>query len=190
MQLSKLMVLAFFGISLVSANCFALEDSQITEFMKTANSGEIDAAKLAKKKATDSSVKAFAEKMEKEHKENLDKVKEVAKSEKLKMTSSEETKKLKKDTQMKMKDLKKVKKEEFDKAYIGTQVVMHQELLDKLDQTLIPESKNAALKSYLQETRTHVQNHLNDAKGIQSNLTGVTPATTPTGSESGHKETK
>lgn len=151
-------------------NCFALDDSHITEIMKTANTGEIDAGKLAKKRATKDSVKTFAEKMVKEHTENRDKVKEISKDQDIKMADSAESKMLKDDAKMKMKDLKKTKGGEFDKAYIGTQVAMHQQLLDDLDKKLIPQAKNPELKSYLEETRTHVQNHLNDAKTIQSEL--------------------
>lgn len=158
------------SLFLFTLNCFALDDSHITEIMKTANTGEIDAGKLAKKRATKDSVKTFAEKMVKEHTDNRDKVKTLAKDQDLKMAGSAESKMLEEDAKTKIKDLKKVKGGEFDKAYIGTQVAMHQQLLNDLDQKLIPQAQNPALKSYLEETRSHVQNHLNDAKVIQSEL--------------------
>ncbi|WP_413293651.1 DUF4142 domain-containing protein [Bdellovibrio sp. HCB185ZH] len=163
-------VIAVVSVLLFTINCFALEDAQITQLMKTANSGEVDAAKLAVKNSKNPSVKTFAEKMVKEHTENGEKVKTLSKDEKIKMSSSDDEKKLKADTKEKMKGLKKAKENDFDKAYMGTQVAMHQELLDKLDTKLIPEARNPALKSYLQETRAHVQNHLNDAKTIQNEL--------------------
>ncbi|UYL07868.1 DUF4142 domain-containing protein [Bdellovibrio sp. SKB1291214] len=158
------------SLLLFALNCFALDDTHITEIMKTANTGEIDAGKLAKKRATKDSVKTFAEKMVKEHTDNRDKVKEISKDQDIKMVDSDESKMLKDDAKKKIKDLKKVKGGEFDKAYMGTQVAMHQQLLDDLDQKLIPQAKNPKLKSYLEETRTHVQNHLNDAKTIQTEL--------------------
>lgn len=155
----------FFGL-----NSYAVSDSEITEIMETANKGEIDAAKVAVKKAQNDSVKAFAEMMIKEHGKNKDMVKDLSKSEKIKMTSSEDSKMLKKDALAKVSALKKTEESQFDKAYIGTQVAMHQKLFDDLNQKLIPAAKNEKLKNYLEETKSHVEAHLKEAKELQSQL--------------------
>ena len=52
------------------------------------------------------------------------------------------------------------KGEAFDRAYIAHEVDMHQNLLNALDQTLIPNAQNAELKTLLQGGRAKVQAHL------------------------------
>jgi putative membrane protein len=41
----------------------------------------------------------------------------------------------------------------FDKAYIDNEVTYHQQVLDALDKTLIPNAKNAELKALLEKVR-------------------------------------
>lgn len=147
-----------------------LTDKQITEVMKVANDAEIDAAKLAKKKATSPQVKAFAEHMMSEHKENYAEVKKVSKQQKIHAQSSDVSKKLKGDTHTALKDLKKSGKDTFDMSYIQNQIDMHQQLLSELDSSLIPSAKNPELKSYLEKTKTHVQDHLSKAQEIKNSM--------------------
>ena len=145
-----------------------LTDAQIVEVVKTADEGEIDAAKLAKSKASDSRVKDFAKMMIEDHKANKKESKKIAKNNNIKAENNDVAKNLKDDTKSKIKDLKQYKNAAFDKAYIDSQVAMHQQLLKDLDQTYIPTAQNADLKSFLQDTRTHVQEHLSKAQEIQS----------------------
>jgi len=47
---------------------------------------------------------------------------------------------------------------------------MHQWLLDALEKSLIPASKNGALRSYLNEVRDAVSMHLTEARKIESSM--------------------
>jgi putative membrane protein len=156
--------------AVVSAEAAVVNDSQILDVVKTADEGEIDAAKVAKSKAHDTRVKDFAASMIEEHKANEKEGKKIAKNNNLKAESNDVSKNLKDDTKSKIKDLKQYKGSAFDKAYIDQQVTMHQQLLNDLDQTYIPAAQNAELKSFLQDTRTHVQEHLSKAQELQSDL--------------------
>ncbi|MBO9667823.1 MAG: DUF4142 domain-containing protein [Bdellovibrio sp.] len=163
-------LLTFSLIFLVGLSALAINDEEITEVMKTANNAEIDAAKVAKKNASDGQVKAFAEMMVTDHEENLKDVNNLSKVEKIKMKSSDDSKSLKKDATDKLSDVKKKKGHEFDKAYMQMQVDMHKQLLDDLDNKLIPQAQNKNLKVYLQSTRESVQKHHAKAEQVLSQL--------------------
>ncbi len=51
-----------------------------------------------------------------------------------------------------------------------TQVDMHKKVLEKLDNTLIPNAKSEDLKAMLETTRTNIEGHLKHAQKIQSTL--------------------
>lgn len=148
----------------------ALDDAQIAQILQVANEGEIDAAKTALKHAKNPAAKAFAQKMEKEHSDNEKKEKTVAKQQSIDFKDSDKSHALEDDAKSKISKLKDQKKENFDKAYIESQIKMHQALLGDLEATLIPSAKNAAFKAYLQETCRHVRMHLAEAKKINQKL--------------------
>jgi putative membrane protein len=58
----------------------------------------------------------------------------------------------------------------FDKAYVDNEVAYHEKVLGAVDNTLIPNTKNAELKSLLESARPIFASHLNHAKEIQSSL--------------------
>ena len=166
----KKLIISLPAILFFSTNAFAISDDQITEVLKTANNAEIEAAKVAKSKASSTDVKNFAKMMISDHESNLKDEKKMAKSEKIKMTDSDASKSLNKDAKEKIKDLKSKSGAEFDKAYMQLQIDMHTQLLSDLDNKLIPDAKNSSLKSYLTETRQHVQEHLSKAQEVQATL--------------------
>lgn len=159
-------VLSFAG----AVHAATLTDAQIVKIVKTADEGEVDAAKTAKSKATDSRVKDFAKLMIEDHKDNEKEAKKTAKNNNIKLEKSDVSQNMEDTTKAKIKELKDYKGTAFDKAYIDSQVSMHQQLLNDLDQTYIPNAQNADVKSFLQATRGHVEDHLNKAKEIQSTL--------------------
>lgn len=147
-----------------------LTDGQIIHIMEKANEGEADIAKMAKGRAENKDVKEFAKKMADEHKKSEKAVKDVAKKIKVKAVENDASKTIENTAEAKEKDLKKLKGKEFDKAYIDTQVSMHQQLLKDLTEKMIPAAQNAELKSYLETTKGHVESHLARAQEIQNAL--------------------
>ena len=59
---------------------------------------------------------------------------------------------------------------DFDKAYIDLQVKEHQDVLNTLDQKLIPSAHNADLKKQLSDLRPKIAEHLQKAQQIQQKL--------------------
>lgn len=171
MKLKKILLTSSVLSLLAGPVAFALTDSDIAEIMKTANTAEIDAGKLAKSKASNTQVKDFAKMMVNEHEENMKDGKKVAKEEKIKPEMTDTSKELKGSARDQLAELKNKKGADFDKAYIDNQVAMHQQLLNDLDQKFIPAASNAEFKTYLQNTREHVQQHLSKAQEIQATMT-------------------
>jgi putative membrane protein len=155
-----------------AATAPSMTDAQIVEIVKTANEGEVDLGKLGKSKAHSKDVQAFAKNMIEEHSNGEKETKETAKNAKIKGVESADSRSLKDTTKSKISDLKKLKKgDEFDKAYVDTQVTMHQSVLDTLNQKLIPSAQSADLKTLLEKTKTHVEEHLANAQKLQATLT-------------------
>jgi predicted outer membrane protein len=57
-----------------------------------------------------------------------------------------------------------------DRLYIDTQVMVHTEVLQTLDEVLIPSAQDASLKSELTATRAEVKAHLDQAKAVADSL--------------------
>jgi putative membrane protein len=58
----------------------------------------------------------------------------------------------------------------FDKAYIDNEVTYHEAVIKAVDDTLIPNAKNAELKALLESGRPIFVSHLEHAKELQPSL--------------------
>lgn len=149
----------------------SLTDAQIAHVVMTANQGEVDLGNLAKDKAENPDVKAFANDMVTDHSAANEKGNQL--TQQISLTPEENDL----STQLKSSvDQSKAKLDStaagaaFDKAYIDDQVTAHQTVLDALDNTLIPGAQNAELKTMLQNMRPTVAQHLDRAKQLQTKL--------------------
>ena len=145
-------------------------DPQIAMIAVVADSVDIDAGKLAVEKAHDMRVKEFAELMVRDH--SAVNAKATALVKKLGVTPEESatSKSLKADGDKVIAKLKALKGAEFDKAYVDNEVAYHEAVLGVLDKALIPNTKNAELKSLLESARPVFVSHLEHAKMIQASL--------------------
>ncbi|HZV98952.1 MAG TPA: DUF4142 domain-containing protein [Methylophilaceae bacterium] len=147
-----------------------LTDAQIAEILDVANAGEIKTGKEAKSSASNSEVKQFAEQMITDHKAMSKSNKELAKKLDIKPKESDTSKTLEADAKTTLKELKKLKGPEFDKAYIASQVSMHQTVLDTINNMLLPNAKNPELKTMLTQAAPQIEAHLKHAKDMQSKM--------------------
>ena len=145
-------------------------DAQIAMIAVTANSVDIDAAKMAKQKTTNEAVREFVDTMVRDH--TAVNAKATALVKKLGVTpeESDTSRSLKSDGDKKMTELKSLTGAEFDKAYIDNEVSYHETVMNALDKTLIPNTKNAELKSLLESARPIFVTHLDHAKKLQASL--------------------
>jgi putative membrane protein len=170
-----------------AAETHALSDEQIIKVADLANSSEIEQGKLAQKKATHSKVKAFAATMVSHHGKAKDRGGKLATRLSLVPAESPVASQLKSDADSMMSSLQSTAAGDFDGVYIAGQIDAHQKVLSALDERLIPNARDPELRSMLEEMRTTVQSHLDQAKGIQNELTRTAPGT-PSTSSGGMKQ--
>jgi putative membrane protein len=162
------------ALTLVTAAAWAQgsgpTDPQIAAIVVTANQVDIDAGKLAKAKAHEKEVKAFAQQMITDHTGVNKAAKELVAKLHLTPESNATSDSLKQGGAQNVAALKKLSGAAFDKAYIDHEVTYHQSVLDALDKTLIPSAQNAELKALLVKVRPAFEAHLQHAEQIQSSL--------------------
>ena len=171
MKVSALVVagLMLFPFSNVLAQ--EVNDAQIASIVVTANQVDIDAGKLAKSRSTNDEVKTFAELMITDHtsvnKSATDLVAKLKVSPQNNFTSQN----LKSGGERNLAHLKTLKGTAFDKAYVDHEVAYHQQVIDALDNILIPGATNGELKALLIKVRPAFVAHLEHAKRLQSSTT-------------------
>jgi len=145
-------------------------DAQIAMIAVTANSVDIDTAKMAKQNTSNKAVKEFADTMVRDH--TAVNAKATALVKKLGVTpqESDTSRSLRSDGDKKMAELKTMTAAQFDKSYVDNEVSYHEAVLGVLDKTLIPNTKNAELKSLLESARPIFVSHLEHAKKLQASL--------------------
>jgi putative membrane protein len=148
----------------------APSDAQIAAIVVATNTDEVNAGKLAATKAKSREVKQFARKMATDHTSLNKSVASLASKSKIRPEPSADSKKLKEEDKAELKKLKGLKGDEFDRAYIDSQISAHERVLDTLDKTLIPSAKNEELKNLLTKARQKISDHLELAKKVQASL--------------------
>ena len=145
-------------------------DANVVDVITVANQGEIDYSQLGVEKATNPSVKQFAQLMVKDHGTMLDGVKSLASKLNLTPAPNDKVSDLQKENQKDISDLNgKTVGKDFDKEFMEEQVDMHQETLDLLND-LDSKTTNADLKAAIAEAKPKVQAHLDQAKAIKDKV--------------------
>ena len=149
-------------------------DPQIAAIVVAANQVDIDAGKLAKSRSKNKAVKSFANTMIRDHSSVNKQAVALVKKLKVKPEANATSKSLLDGGKANLAALKKLKGAAFDKAYVDHEVAYHQQVIDAINGTLIPNAKNAELKALLVKVAPVIQAHLEHAKKMQADL--ATPA--------------
>lgn len=147
----------------------AWTDANVVDVLTVANQGEIDYSQIAVDKATNASVKEFAQLMVKDHGTMLESVTSLASRLGVTPASNEKVNDLKEENQKDINDLNAKTGKDFDKEFMDEQIDMHQETLDLLTD-LDGRTTNADLKAAIAEAKPKVQAHLDQAKAIKDKL--------------------
>jgi putative membrane protein len=145
-------------------------DPQIAAIVVTANQVDIDAGNLAASNASKADVKAFGKQMVTDHTGVNKQATELVTKLKVTPEDNPTSKSLKAGGEENLKHLRGLKGAAFDKAYVDHEVAYHQQVLDALDKTLIPNAKNEELKALLVKVRPAFVAHLEHAKHLQSTM--------------------
>jgi putative membrane protein len=151
-----------------------MNDAQIAAFLSAANKAEIDSSQLVKKSGKSADVKKFAAMIIKDH-QAADKRASglLVKAGIQPDESGPDVQALKGKAQPVIDQLKGLKGAELDRAYVDAQVTMHQDVIDALDQKIMPAVQNPELKALVSEIRPKLQGHLDQAKALQAKLGGA-----------------
>jgi putative membrane protein len=160
----------FLLLGAAAAGAQSINDAQIASIVVTANQVDIDAGELAKTMAIHPDVKKFGEMMATDH-TGVNKA-AVDLATKLKVTpeDNDTSRALEAGGEKNLAHLKTLKGAAFDKAYVDHEVTYHTQVLEAIDKTLIPNTKNAELKALLVKVRPAFVAHLERAKQLQATL--------------------
>ena len=165
-------VVVMSAVLLVGSTAYAqgVDDAQIASIVVTANQVDIDAGKLASSMAANADVKKFGEQMVTDHTGVNKQATELVTKLKVTPQDNPTSASLKSGGAENVANLKKLKGAAFDKAYVDHEVAYHQQVIDALDKTLIPNASNAELKALLVKVRPAFVAHLEHAKHVQASL--------------------
>jgi putative membrane protein len=147
-----------------------LTDAEVAAVVVAANGIDVSYAEIARQKATDSRVKAFAEQMITDHNAVNKSAGELVTKLGVTPRENDVSRSLQEQATKTRADLSSKSGAEFDRAYIANEVAYHQAVLDALDNVLIPSAANAELKQTLIGVRPAFEAHLRQAQSIQSAL--------------------
>lgn len=149
-----------------------LSDAEVAHVAVTANSIDVDLAKLAQSRTGNHDVKQFATTMITDH--SAVNAQATALAAKLGVTPQDNpvSQSLLKGAAEARATIEPLKGKAFDRAYINREVAYHEAVIDALDKLLIPSSSNAELKKLLVDVRPAFVAHLEHAKKIQRALGG------------------
>jgi putative membrane protein len=152
----------------VGGNVEAYTDASAVAFIQTVNTGEIEAAALAKTKATDAEIKAFARQVATDHTAMKNEVAEAAQRLGLPTTATDES--VLEDHQEDMRELNEAKagNEIYDK-FIDEQVEAHKDALDKIEDA-IEKTQNAEFRALLEKARGAIVGHLKRAEALDKKV--------------------
>ena len=140
-----------------------LSDAQIAAIAVAANKVDIEAGQAARKKTKNARVKKFAADMIRDHGSANKQAAALVKKLGVTPEENEMSRAITQGGKDNLDNLKSMKGKEFDRAYAEHEVAYHQQVLDALDQKLIPSAQNAELKSLLQSVRAVIAQHLEHA---------------------------
>jgi putative membrane protein len=146
-----------------------LSDANIVALISEANNAEIQAAQMAETKATNPSVRKFAQLMIQDHRQMQAQGDQVAKA--ISVTPQPPANdSLAAHVQQEQSQLSSLAKgPDFDRAYINDQVADHQTVLAMLNQ-FDTQAQAPQLKTLIEKAIPKVQSHLDRAQKLQSTL--------------------
>lgn len=147
-------------------------DPQIADIVVAANEVDVAAGELAQSRATDPRVQQFAQRMVTDHTGVNQQASQLVQRLGVTPEPSPTSQQLRQGGEQNRSRLQGLRGAEFDRAYIEHEVAYHQQVLDAIDDTLLPSAQNAELRALLEQVRPAIEAHLQLAQQIQGSLGG------------------
>lgn len=160
------------SLSLFATPCLAAgpSDPQIAHIAYTADSLDIEAAKLALKKSQNKAVRSFAQEMVRDHEAVNEKALALVKKLGVTPEANATSKGLTEQASAARTKLAKLNGKAFDRAYVANEVAYHKTVNGALKSTLIPSADNGELKSLLETGLTLFTEHQAHAEHLAARL--------------------
>ncbi len=149
-----------------SAGMNTILDADSGAVARTINDGEIQMAQLALANASSEQVRSFAQMMIADHTTANNQLQSAGYA----MRDNPIVQTLNADVTRRMGMLRGKTGMDFDRAYIGSQIDLHQTALETMRTTLMPSAQEDRLRQTLGMMRESVQMHLEQARMIQNQL--------------------
>ena len=147
-------------------------DPQIAAIVVAANTVDIKAGELAQSKTTNPKIKQFADTMVRDHTAVNKAAVELVTKLGVTPEENETSQSLTSSGEQTRERLGGLTGKEFDIAYIDNEVTYHATVIKALDDTLIPNAKNAELKALLIKVRPSFVTHLQHAEQLKASMIG------------------
>ena len=147
--------------------------AELVAFVNAYNDAEVETGRMAQTKATDPQVRAFAQRIVKEHQALKTEATSAAKRLNVTPAMPEGDEDLAKDHQDGMRDLTaKAKGKEFDEAFLEHEIKMHRKVLDEVEDAL-GRSRNEDIRPLLEQARAGLRAHLDAAEALEKKFGAV-----------------
>jgi putative membrane protein len=146
-----------------------LSTANIVSVLDTIDVSEIEAAQLAKQKASSPAVRDYAARLVSEHTETMQKNLQLAHRLRVQPEKPQLASSLESTHRNTMEELGKKSGQDFDRAYLDYQVTMHEQAV-KLVEDTAKSVDDTRLKQHLIRTRPDLMSHLSEAKQLQRQL--------------------
>jgi putative membrane protein len=147
-------------------------DPQIAAIVVAANTVDIKAGELAQSKTTNPKIRQFADTMVRDHTAVNKAAVELVTKLGVTPEENETSRSLTSNGEQTRERLGGLTGKEFDTAYIDNEVTYHATVIKALDDTLIPNAKNAELKALLIKVRPSFVTHLQHAEQLKASMVG------------------
>lgn len=146
------------------------EDGEVLGFVGAVDDNEIVAALVAGTKKLSPEVAGYAKMLHAAHGKNLEETLMLGQQIKVTPTETDAVDKLRIKGAGELAALVPLEGDAFGKAYVEAMIKGHTEVLDMIDNQLLKNAEDPALKKHLTETRADVAQHLEEGKKIQAGL--------------------
>lgn len=147
-----------------------MTDANISSIVATANTGEIEQARLALSKSSNRAVREFAQRMITDHTAANQQLEMVLQELNMRPVADPTSQQLMSSGRQTLESLGARSGEDFDRTYMETQVSIHRWLLATIDSTLIPAADSEELEELVVSLRPTVASHLQHAEQVVAGL--------------------
>ncbi len=154
-----------------AANPTAFSDAEVAHIFLTANLGEVMTSEVGAQRAATEPVRMLSQAMVAHHNQTAQQTEQMAARARISLQPNKVSTHLDNTARATATRLRALSGAAFDRMHMESQVVMHQNTLDLLDHTLIPNARNADLAAMLRQARPVVAQHLDQARALHRQVT-------------------